>query len=102
MDAGKIKVAPSILFTDRFLCLKFNGHIAHKEIGLNMPIPDFQSLMLPVLKYATSQTEHSLRDVVAFLAEQFSLTEEERVERLRHARQPRLYNMVGCGSRYRE
>src|SRR6185503_4403855 len=60
-----------------------------------MPIPDFQTLMLPVLKYASSQTEHSLRDAVAFLADQFSLTEEERNERLPNAPQPRFYNRVG-------
>ena len=34
-----------------------------------MPVPDFQSLMLPVLKYSSSQAEHNLRDAVAFLAD---------------------------------
>jgi restriction system protein len=65
-----------------------------------MPIPDFQSLMLPVLKYAASQTEHSLRDAVAFLADQYSLTEEERNERLPNAPQPRFYNRVGWARTY--
>src|SRR5215213_6157211 len=65
-----------------------------------MPIPDFQSLMLPVLKYAANQTEHPLRDAVEFLADQFSLTDEERNERLPTAPQPRFYNRVGWARTY--
>lgn len=65
-----------------------------------MAIPDFQSLMLPVLKYAATQTEHPLRDVVAFLADQYSLTEEERNERLPSGVQPLFYNRVGWARTY--
>jgi restriction system protein len=65
-----------------------------------MPIPDFQSMMLPALKFAASQLEHSLRDAVAYLANQFELTEEERNERLPNAPQPRFYNRVGWARTY--
>lgn len=43
-----------------------------------MPIPDYQSLMLPVLRAAVDSEEHRFRDVVTLLAEQFHLTEAER------------------------
>ena len=43
-----------------------------------MAIPDFQSLMLPLLQLAVDGEEHSLAESRAPLAEQFNLTEEER------------------------
>ncbi|MCH7611660.1 MAG: hypothetical protein J4N76_09240 [Chloroflexi bacterium] len=42
-----------------------------------MPIPDFQTLMLPVLHFASAHDDHSLREAVDHLANEFSLTEEE-------------------------
>src|SRR5690349_5119657 len=65
-----------------------------------MPIPDFQSLMLPVLKYSATESEHSLRDAVACLGDQFSLTEEERKVRLPSGVQPLFYNRVGWARTY--
>jgi restriction system protein len=44
-----------------------------------MAIPDYQSLMLPVLS-ASANGEVAIRDVVNFLAEQLGLTPEERAE----------------------
>ena len=43
-----------------------------------MPIPDFQSLMLPVLEALADGRERLMRDVTAQLADLFELTEEER------------------------
>lgn len=43
-----------------------------------MAIPDFQTLMLPLLRAVGDGNEHSMRDLVAFLSDQFGLTEEER------------------------
>jgi len=43
-----------------------------------MPIPDFQSLMLPLLKAASDGGVHAMKDVVLQLSDQFNLTEEER------------------------
>lgn len=47
-----------------------------------MPIPDFQSLMRPLLEAHADGREHINRDLVSQLAEQFSLTDEERREML--------------------
>jgi restriction system protein len=47
-----------------------------------MPIPDFQTLMRPLLQLHADGAEHLNRDLVAQLAEQFYLTEEERRELL--------------------
>jgi restriction system protein len=47
-----------------------------------MPIPDFQTLMRPLLLAHADGNEHLNRDLVAQLADQFELTEEERREML--------------------
>lgn len=47
-----------------------------------MPIPDFQSLMRPLLEAHADGKEHLNRDLVAQLGEQFGLTEDERREML--------------------
>ena len=65
-----------------------------------MTIPDFQTLMLPVLKYSTTKHEHSLREAVAYLTDQFSLSDEERNARLPSGKQPIFYNRVGWARTY--
>lgn len=47
-----------------------------------MPIPDFQSLMRPLLEAHADGNEHRNRDLVAQLADHFELSEEERREML--------------------
>ena len=47
-----------------------------------MPIPDFQSLMRPLLEAHTDGKEHLNRNLVAQLADQFWLSDEERREML--------------------
>src|SRR6266446_2278504 len=42
-----------------------------------MAIPDYQTLMLPILKIAGDGQEHRISDVVDQLARDFQLTEEE-------------------------
>jgi len=42
-----------------------------------MPIPDYQSIMLPMLTLASDGAEHRTRDVINALALHFKLTEEE-------------------------
>ena len=46
-----------------------------------MPIPDFQSITLPLLQLAGDGKEHSNKEVIAVFADKWNLTEEER-ERL--------------------
>jgi len=59
-----------------------------------MPIPDFQTMMLPFLQLASDGEEHSIHEAVDVLAEQFSLTDEEKT-RLIPSGQPKFYNRVG-------
>jgi len=65
-----------------------------------MPIPDFQTLMLPVLKFANEQGEHTLRQATDHLAEEFGLTPEERAQLLPSGRQPTFYNRVSWARGY--
>lgn len=37
-----------------------------------MAIPDCQTLMLPVLRFASDEKEHTIQETVNFLADQFS------------------------------
>ncbi len=65
-----------------------------------MTIPDFQTLMLPVLKFASACGEHSLRDAVDGLAGEFPLTDEERNAKIPSGKQPVFYNRVGWARTY--
>lgn len=65
-----------------------------------MAIPDFQSVMLPLLKFSSDQAEHSLQDAVEFLAGQFELTIEERQELLPSGKQARFDNRVAWARSY--
>ncbi|GCL38902.1 MAG: restriction endonuclease [Sphaerospermopsis kisseleviana] len=60
-----------------------------------MSIPDFQSVMLPLLQYAGDGKEHSLRDAITFLADVFNLSDEERKELLSSGQQAVFDNRVG-------
>ena len=57
-------------------------------------IPDFQSLMLPMLRFIGDNQEHSKKEVVEFLAKEMKLTDEERREMLPSRNQPVFYNRV--------
>ena len=59
-----------------------------------MPIPDFQSFMLPVLVLASDGREHSLEEAREVTAREFNLTPEERNELLPSGRQRRFDNRV--------
>lgn len=67
-----------------------------------MTIPDYQSIMLPLLHYANDGNEHSYRDAVNTLATQFQLTDEERRELLPSGKQPIFDNRVGWAKTYLE
>lgn len=60
-----------------------------------MPIPDFQTLMRPLLEAHADGREHLNRDLVARLAERFGLTDEERREMLPSGRARLFDNRVG-------
>jgi len=43
-----------------------------------MAIPDYQSFMLPLLKYAADNQEHSFNNAIDFLSQELNITNEER------------------------
>ena len=46
-------------------------------------IPDYQTCMLPLLKYAADNVEHKFSDAVEYLSDEFALTKEELLPYLR-------------------
>ena len=64
-----------------------------------MAVPDFQNMMLPLLKLAGDGEQHSLAEAVEHLAEEFQLSSEDRAEALRSG-QTRLYNRIGWATTY--
>lgn len=60
-----------------------------------MPIPDYQTLMLPLLKIAGDGKVHPKRDAVSELAAQFGVSEDERKELLPSGNQAVFDNRVG-------
>ena len=62
-----------------------------------MAIPDFQSIMLPLLELAGDNQVHQVHDAVASLAQEFELTDEERQERIPSGRVSRFHNNVTWG-----
>ncbi len=65
-----------------------------------MAIPDYQSVMLPLLRFASDGNEHTLGEAVEELAEQLKLTEEERKELLPSGSQFTFANRVGWARTY--
>jgi len=59
-----------------------------------MPIPDFQSIMLPFLTELRDGRERAVRELTAVLADQFKLTETERQELLPSGEQTIFSNRV--------
>ena len=65
-----------------------------------MSIPDFQSLMRPLLELHVDGLEHINRDLVNALAEQFALSADERREMLPSGRAKLFGNRVGWAKTY--
>lgn len=65
-----------------------------------MAIPDYQSIMLPLLEQISDNKEWVFRNVVEELAKKYSLTEEERKELLPSGQQPIFDNRVGWARTY--
>jgi len=59
-----------------------------------MAIPDYQSLMLPLLSLAADGMEYSVREAREHLAALLGLTDQERMELLPSGRQPVFDNRV--------
>ncbi len=65
-----------------------------------MPVPDYQSLMLPLLKIGGDGNEHSMRQVIETLADQFGLSEGDRDELLPSGTQRKFDNRVSWARTY--
>ena len=64
-----------------------------------MAIPDFQTLMLPLLRLCSDGHTHSLAESVETLGNEFNVSPEERQILLKSG-QTRLYNRVAWTSTY--
>lgn len=65
-----------------------------------MPIPDYQTLMLPLLRFAADGNDHTTREAVEILANEFQLTPAERSELLASGQQAIFNNRVGWANSY--
>lgn len=65
-----------------------------------MAVPDFQSLMLPLLRISADGHERRLADARGLLAEEFRLSEADRRELLPSGRQSRFGNRVAWAKVY--
>jgi restriction system protein len=59
-----------------------------------VPIPDFQSLMLPLLELVSDGQDHLMKDVTRGLADRFELTQDERRQLLPSGQQTFISNRV--------
>lgn len=67
-----------------------------------MTIPDFQTIMLPLLELAGDGKEHTVAEARAALGDRFGLSEQERAELLPSGKQARFGNRVGWAKTYLE
>ena len=65
-----------------------------------MAIPDYQTCMLPFLRYLSDGADHTLRDAEESLAEHFKLTSTERAELLPSGQQGVFKNRIGWARTY--
>jgi len=65
-----------------------------------MAIPDYQTIMLPLLKFVNTAEERSLRESINFLLDEFELSEEERKEMLPSGKQRIFDNRVAWAVTY--
>jgi restriction system protein len=65
-----------------------------------MSIPDFQSIMLPLLELASDGKEYKLAEAIELLATHFNLTDTEHQELLPSGKQARFANRVGWATTY--
>jgi restriction system protein len=65
-----------------------------------MAIPDFQSLMLPLLKLTSDGNEKSIKEAVELLAQHFELSEAEQKKLTPGGKQRTFYGRVGWARTY--
>lgn len=65
-----------------------------------MTVPDFQSIMLPLLNFYADGEEHSIQEAIDELASEFELSEEDLKQLLPSGKQTTFYNRVGWARTY--
>jgi len=65
-----------------------------------MAIPDYQTVMLPLLRFLKDAKEHSIGEVVDALADEFNLSAEERQQLLGSGQQTVIRNRAGWARTY--
>ncbi|MGZ8216856.1 restriction endonuclease [Methylomagnum sp.] len=65
-----------------------------------MAIPDFQSIMLPLLKFAADGQEHTKREAVEYLAGHFNLSPTDLEQKLSSGRQTTFDNRIAWARTY--
>lgn len=65
-----------------------------------MPIPDYQTLMLPLLRFASDSNDHTTCEAVDVLATEFQLTPDERAQLLASGQQAIFNNRIGWANSY--
>jgi len=65
-----------------------------------MAVPDFQSLMLPLLKFASDRQEHNMNEAQEMLAIQLHLNDQDQKELLPSGKQRKFDNRVGWARTY--
>ena len=64
-----------------------------------MPIPDYQTLMLPLLRFLKDNNEHNIKEAIDHLSAEFKLSEEEKMQIL-NSGQRIINNRVGWARTY--
>ena len=67
-----------------------------------MPVPDFQTLMLPLLRFAADGKEHSVAEARGAIASEFHLTPDELAQLLPSGRAPVFANRLAWAKVYLE
>ena len=65
-----------------------------------MAIPSYETIMLPLLKFMSDRKEHSLREAIDYLSNEFKLTQEERSTLLPSGQQYTFDSRVGWARTY--
>jgi len=65
-----------------------------------MAIPDYQQIMLPLLKFAGDKEEHFAREAIEYISKLFNLNDDEKRMLLPSGQQPIINNRIGWAKTY--
>jgi len=65
-----------------------------------MAVPDFQSMMLPLLELYSDKQEHGTQEIIEALSKKLKLTDEEKNELLPSGKQSKFRNRLGWATIY--